>query len=131
MTVGSPERGSGLLSTSFGVGAFLLLLLFGAHVLLNLWAASSVGQAAHLAAEEVARGSVWNDAAETRAIGRARDGLGTYGNRLSFQVGGRGTDEVVVEVEGPGISLLPDALAGTVGLDRIHRRVVMRREEPR
>ena len=43
------ERGSGTLSTVFGVGVFLILLMFCAHLLLNLWLMSSVDAVAHAA----------------------------------------------------------------------------------
>ena len=48
------ERGSGVLSTTFGVTVFVALLMFAAHVLLNLWVISSVDAVAFDAATDVA-----------------------------------------------------------------------------
>lgn len=127
------ERGSGALSSVFGVGVFLILLLFCSHVLLNLWLTSSVDAVAHGAATDVATSGA-SDAelpeVEERAIARAREALGDYGARvrLEFEPGAPG--DVVLHVSAPEITLLPSIVADLSGSSGLDRRIVVRREAP-
>ena len=127
------ERGSGTLSTVFGVGVFLVMLMSCAHLLLNLWAMSTVDAVAHDAATDVATSGADDahlGAAEDRALARATDELGEYGRRvrLSFEHGN--PDDVVLHVVAPELTLLPRSVAGAVGLGGVDRRIVVRRERP-
>lgn len=124
------ERGSGTLSTVFGVTVFLVLLMFCAHLLLNLWVMSSVDAVAHDAAMDVATSGADGAAlaeVEQRAIERAREDLGGYGDRigLTFE---SDAERVVLRVVAPEITLLPRAVADVTGLGGLDRRIVVHRE---
>jgi len=71
------EAGVGLVSTLAGVGAFLALLLFAVHLVLNLYA-TSVVNAVTFDAARVVSGSSGGRAAEVAAEGKARALLGRY-----------------------------------------------------
>src|SRR5690349_21083982 len=82
------EAGSGVLGTTFGVGVFLVLLMFAAHLLLNLWVTSTVEAAAHDAALDVALSGATGAerrAAEARALERARASLGRFADQVRFE----------------------------------------------
>jgi hypothetical protein len=132
----SAEAGSGLLSTLVGVTAFLTLLLFGVHVALNLYAASTVTAVAFDAAREVA-GADAGPAAQAAAEARARDVLGRAGQpdvlRLSWaypSTDGDGEPDLVelrVRAESPG-TFLPGVELPLASVDRTVR---VRLERPR
>ncbi len=86
-TRSADEAGAGLLGTLLGVTTFLVLLLFAVHVVLNLYAASTVTAVAFDAAREVA-GADAGPAAQRAAEARARSVLGRAGSpevlRLSW-----------------------------------------------
>ena len=125
------ERGSGALSSIFGVGVFLLLLMFCSHVLLNLWLTSSVDAVAHDAAVDVATSGA-DDArladVEARAVDRARAALGRYGDRVTLTFEPAAPDRVVLHVTAPEIGLLPPVVADLAGSNGLDRRIVVRRE---
>lgn len=126
------ERGSGALSAIFGVSVFLTLLMFCSHVLLNLWLTSSIDAVAHDAASDVATSGAPDDAlpaVEERAIERAREALGAYGERTTMEFDHTTPDRVVLHVTAPEIMLLPRALSDVAGLGGYDRRVVVHREE--
>ena len=79
---------------------FLTLLFFASHILLNLWAVSTVDEAAHQAAVAVALADddVDRRAAEARAIARARSQLGSFGDRVEFRFEHDASDASVVEL---------------------------------
>lgn len=70
----SAEDGVGLVSSLTGVTVFLVLLLFAVHLVLNLYATSTVTAAAFDAARVVAG----RDGDEAEAEGRARELLDGY-----------------------------------------------------
>ena len=124
------ESGSGVISTTFGVGTFLVMLIFASHVLLNVWVISSVDSVAHDAVTDVATSGASYDtraAVEARAATRARPALGEYGGDVDFEF--RSTpQEVVLVVTAPELALLPPHLAKAVGLDGFTRTLVVRWE---
>ena len=118
-----------------GVTAFLVLLLFAVHVVLNLYAASTVTAVAFDAAREVA-GSEGGPAAEQAAEARARAVLGRAGApdvlRLSWAYPSTDGDaqpdvvELRVEAESPG-SFLPGVSLPLSSVDRTIRVRLERR----
>jgi hypothetical protein len=132
----SAESGAGLLSTLLGVTAFLVLLLFGVHVVLNLYAASTVTAVAFDAAREVA-GADGGASAQAAAEARARDVLGRAGEpdvlRLSWaypSTDGDGAPDLVelrVRAESPS-TFLPGVGLPLASVDRTIR---VRLERPR
>jgi hypothetical protein len=121
-----------VLSTSFGVGVFLTLLFFVAHVLLNLWTISMVDEAAHQAATSIALSEVTPDEARKRAaaIDRARKSLGEYGGRVDFEFQPDPTGRtVVLRVRAPELNLLPPAASSALGVGGLDRTIVVRRED--
>jgi hypothetical protein len=130
------EAGAGLLSTLLGVTAFLILLLFGVHVVLNLYAASTVTAVAFDAAREVA-GADAGAAAQPGAEARARDVLGRAGDpdvlRLSWAYPSTDGDdepdlvELRVRAESPS-AFLPGV---DLPLASVDRTIQVRLERPR
>ena len=128
------DRGSGTLSTSFGVGVFLLLMFFSSHVLLNLWTISTVEEAAHQAATSVALADETIDitTVRQRALSRARASLGTYGDEVDFEFQSSPNDpEVILRVRSPELHLLPPVARSALGLGGVDRTIVVRRETKR
>lgn len=119
-----------------GVGAFLVLLLFATHLVLNLYAASTVTAIAFDAAREVA-GSDGGPVAEAAAEARARALLGGIGRpgTLEFDWRYPSTDgdgepdlvEVRVEARSPS-RLLP---AASLPFQTVERTVRVRLERLR
>jgi hypothetical protein len=125
------ERGAGLVSTLAGVTAFLVLLLFAAQLLVNLYAASTVTAAAFDAARVVA-GSDGGRDAELEAEGMARRLLGTAGRTAEFRWryvdtdGDRADDHVELRVRAASpTNLLPSVRSPFQTIDRT---VVVRSE---
>lgn len=124
------ERGTGLVGTVAGVTVVLVLLLFAAQVLLDLYARSAVTAAAYDAARQVAAARVDHEvpgavaAAEARAEQRARSVLGRYGRGVAFtwSVDGE-TVRLQVRATTPhvGIRVVPSVLH----LDRVDRSVTV------
>lgn len=128
------DRGSGLLSTSFGIGVFLVFVLFAVQLLINLYAASAVTSAAYDAARQVAvRGSSPPTQAEQdAATQRARSILGRYGRDARFEWSfddpvAPSVIKLRVRVSNP--RLLGPGVDQLVGLDVIDRTVVVRVEK--
>lgn len=133
MPAARTESGSGVLSTSFGVGVFLALLFLAAHVLLNLWAISTVDAVAHDAALEVALApaSAERFAVEAQALSRARASLGRYGEQVSLSFVPADDGAVALRVRAPGLRLLPSLLADGLGVEGVDRTVVVQSESRR
>jgi hypothetical protein len=128
------DAGSGVLGTTFGVGVFLVLLMFAAHLLLNLWITSTVEAAAHDAALDVALSGATGparQAAEDRALDGARASLGRYGDRVRFEFVPAGPHEVALHVTAPEVRLLPPVAAAVFGLGGLDRRIVVDSEDAR
>ena len=123
------ERGSGLIGVVAGVSVFLVFLLFAVQLLVDLYATSSVTDAAWDGARQVAGARVDHGdpdargAAEAAAEQRMRAELGRFAERVTIDWTGTGADAVVVRLRGscprfglPGISgpLVPDTIDRTV-----------------
>ena len=128
------EAGSGVLGTTFGVGVFLVLLLFAAHLLLNLWVTSTVEAAAHDAALDVAlSGATGSERrmAEARALERARASLGRFAARVHLEFEPAGPNQVALHVTAPELRLLPPVAAAVFDLGGFDRRIVLDSEDAR
>jgi len=128
------DRGNGVFSTVFGVGVVLVLLFFASHVLLNLWLTSSIDSVAHDAATDVATSGA-DDAhlarVEQRAIARARDVLGSFGDRVDLRFEPDPTGRaIILHVRAPALHLLPAFVADPTGLGGTDHRVRVARERP-
>lgn len=121
-----------MLSTSFGVGTFLILLTFASHILLNLWVLTTVDAVAHDAATDVAvSGATDETLADVQAdvAGRAKQQLGRYGDDVDLTFVDTSINQpVVLEVSAPAIGILPAHLASAIGFDAFERRIVVERE---
>jgi hypothetical protein len=93
----SPDAGAGVVSTAFGVGAFLVFLFFTAQIVVNLFFISTVTTAAHDAAQSVAQGASSPEEAET-AFGSF---VGPAGGDARLDWSGTGPDQVVLHVRVP------------------------------
>jgi hypothetical protein len=113
-----------------GIAVFLSLLLLAAHVLLNLWVASTVGTAARHAARTVAFAEVGSEgSARQLAVARARRELGRFGADATFDFeNSSDPSSVTLRVRVTGLRLVPglDQLIPT--LTRVDERVVVGRE---
>jgi len=128
------ESGSGLLSTSFGVAAFVALLGFCAHVLLDLWIRSTVEDVATTAATRVATSGVGDEGLPTvqaEAIDRARAELGGWSAHvdLRFQHDPSGRT-VQLRVRSDRASLVPTLSSVLPGPEPLDTVIVRRRELP-
>ena len=122
----SDEAGTGLIGSVVGVTVFLVLLLFGAQLALDLYATSAVTGVAFDAAREVAT-SGSTEAAEASArsvLGRFETG----GGHLDFDWHLSDPDLVAVTVRAERPSLLPNL---RLPFQRIERTVRVRRERMR
>jgi hypothetical protein len=124
------DHGAGLISTAFGVLAFLVLMLFTAQLLVNLFFASMVTSAAHDAASGVAHAG--SQPPSNARLGEAedefRDRLGAAGDeaRVRWDTSRPDVVELVVTVPYPQL--------GSSGLqipyfERLERRVQVRVEQ--
>lgn len=89
-----------MLSAAAGVTVFLVLLLFAVQVLTNLYATSAVTAAAYDAARAVASfpDGANRAAAAASAEERAREVLGRFGDRVTFEWDVTGDRFVVLHV---------------------------------
>ncbi len=126
------ERGSGLLSSVFGVACVAVLLGFSVNICLGLWTRSTVDALAYDAARDVATTPAGPARAReaTAAVRRATDEMGTYGQRVSMEVESLDGEVVVLHVRAPGISLLPAMIEGGPTVGSLDRRIVVRNEAP-
>ena len=127
------ERAAGVLSTTFGVAVFLVLLLSAAHLMIGLWQTTVVTSIAREGANEVATAPEGTSArqAEERAIRRARGALGSLAAGVELRFESDPVDaDVVLRVRAAGLHLVPPAAAGLAGDDGLDRRIVVRRERP-
>jgi hypothetical protein len=110
-----------------GFSVFLVLLLFAVQTLFNLYAASVVTAVSYDAARRVA-GSDGGTAFIGAAEAQARQELGRYAGRVTFDWSGSGPDEVVLRVQSRNPSVLLPLLAGPAALDRLDRTIHVRME---
>ncbi len=121
------ERGGGPVSIWIGFSVFLVMLLFAVQVLFNLYAASVVTAVSYDAARRVA-GSAGGSAHMAEAEEQARQMLGRYSDRVSFDWSGTNDDEVVLRVQSDNPSVLLPVLAGPAAFDSIERTIRVRVE---
>jgi Flp pilus assembly protein TadG len=121
------DRGAGLVSTLAGTLVFIVLLLFAAQVLLNLYAASVVTAAAFDAARVVA-GSDAGLAAAGDAQTQADGVLGRYAEHVSWDWSGSDDEMIDVHVVAENPNKLLPGLAGRLAFDRLDRHVRVRVE---
>jgi hypothetical protein len=118
------DGGAGVISTAFGVGAFLVFLFFTAQIVVNLFFISTVTTAAHDAARSVARGGHTPAEAEHAFASF----VGPSGDEAILDWSGTSADEVVLEVRVP----YPDLALNEVPLpffDDLDRTVRVRVEQ--
>jgi len=123
-----------VLGTTLGVAVFLVLLMFAAHLLLNLWVTSTVEAAAHDAALDVALSGVTGSerrTAEARALERARASLGRFAAQVRFEFEPAGPNQIALHVTAPELHLLPPVAAAVFDLGGLDRRIVIDSEDPR
>ncbi|HEY9555620.1 MAG TPA: hypothetical protein VIR58_02730 [Acidimicrobiales bacterium] len=131
---GRPDResGTGLISSAAGVVVFLMFLMLAVQLLFGLYATSTVNAIANDAVQRAA-GAGAPSLEEIEAD--ARNSLGRIGQAAEFDwtsedTDGDGIDDTVVldlVVRPP--RFVPASLGGAIGLDDVHRRVSIRREE--
>jgi Flp pilus assembly protein TadG len=121
------ERGGGPISLWIGFSVFLVMLLFAVQVLFNLYAASVVTAVSYDAARRVA-GSDGGSAYTAEAEDQARQALGRYASRVTFDWSGSTADEVVLHVQSDNPSVLLPVLAGPAAFDRLDRTIRVRVE---
>lgn len=110
-----------------GFSVFLVMLLFAVQVLFNLYAASVVTAVSYDAARRVAGGD-GGDVFIAAAEQQARQELGRYGGRVTFDWSATDEDEVVLRVTVDNPSVLLPVLAGPAALDRFDRTIRVRAE---
>jgi hypothetical protein len=91
------DAGTGVISTAFGVGAFLVFLFFTAQIVVNLFFISTVTTATHDAAQSVAQGASSTEEAETAFASF----VGSAGRDATLDWSGTGSDVVVLRVRVP------------------------------
>ena len=120
------ERGTGVISSIFGLLVVIVLLLLAVQVTYDLYASSAVTAAAYDAARVVA-GSDGGPGATAAAEESARRALGRYGERASFAWSMDGAFvELRVVAQNP--SFLPASLRRPLDIDAVDRTVRVRAE---
>jgi hypothetical protein len=123
------QRGTGVISSIFGLFAVLVLLLLAVQVVYDLYATSAVTAAAYDAARVVA-GADGGPGAIAGAEDGARQALGRYGERLEFSWTVDG-DVVQLHVVAKNPGFLPAAMRRPLGVDAVDRTVRLRTERLR
>ena len=121
------ERGGGPISLWIGFSVFLAMLLFAVQVLFNLYAASVVTAVSYDAARRVA-GADGGQAYIAEAEDQARQALGRYANRVTFDWTASDGEQVVLRVQSDNPSVLLPLMAGPTALDRLDRTIRVRVE---
>ncbi len=121
------EQGGGPISLWIGFSVFLVMLLFAVQVLFNLYAASVLTAVSYDAARRVA-GSEGGPDYIAEAEDQARQALGGYASRVTFDWSGTTEEEVVLRVQSDNPSLLLPVLAGPAALDQLDRTIRVRVE---
>ena len=121
------ERGGGPISMWIGFSVFLVMLLFAVQVLFNLYAASVVTAVSYDAARRVA-GSDGGPEYMADAEEQARQSLGRYASRVTFDWSATTDEEVVLRVQTDNPNVLLPVLAGPAALDQLDRTIRVRVE---
>jgi len=120
------ERGSGPLSTWFGLVVFLALLFVAVQILFNLYATSVVTSVSYDAARRVAA-SQGDPAVVAAAEAEARRALGRYAPQVSFEWSTDG-DLVALRVRAHTPTAVVPATAGRFAFADIDRTIRVRVE---
>ncbi|MDQ2827168.1 MAG: hypothetical protein M3Y04_09460 [Actinomycetota bacterium] len=121
------EKGGGPISTWFGFSVFLVLLLFATQITFNLYATSVVTAVSYDAARRVAAGD-GGSVLTAQAEADARQALGRYASRVTFDWSATTGDEVVLRVEADNPNMLLPVVAGRAAFDHVDRTVRVRVE---
>ena len=121
------ERGGGPISIWVGFTVFLVMLLFAVQVLFNLYAASVVTAVSYDAARRVAGGD-GGPSYIAEAEDQARQALGRYASRVTFDWSATSDDEVVLRVQSDNPRVLLPVTAGPAAFDRLDRTIRVRVE---
>ncbi|MDQ4070550.1 MAG: hypothetical protein M3203_13925 [Actinomycetota bacterium] len=121
------ERGGGPVSVWIGFSVFLVMLLFAVQVLFNLYAASVVTAVSYDAARRVA-GSEGGPDYIADAEQQARQALGRYSDRVTFDWSATSDEEVVLRVQADNPSVLLPVVAGPAAFDSLDRTIRVRVE---
>jgi hypothetical protein len=121
------EQGGGPISMWIGFSVFLVMLLFAVQVLFNLYAASVVTAVSYDAARRVA-GSNGGVSYIGQAEADARQALGRYSDRVTFDWSATSADEVVLRVQSQNPSVLLPLHKGPAALDHLDRTIRVRVE---
>ena len=121
------ERGGGPISIWIGFSVFLVMLLFAVQVLFNLYAASVVTAVSYDAARRVA-GSDGGPFYIAEAEDQARQALGRYASRVTFDWSASNDEEVVLRVQSDNPSILLPVAAGPAAFDHLDRTIRVRVE---
>ena len=121
------ERGGGPISIWIGFSLFLVMLLFAVQVLFNLYAASVVTAVSYDAARRVA-GSDGGPAYIAAAEDQARQALGRYADRVTFDWSATSDEEVVLRVQADNPSVLLPVRAGRAAFDQLDHTIRVRVE---
>ena len=121
------ERGGGLVQLWAGFFVFLVMLLFAVQVLFNLYAASVVTAVSYDAARRVA-GSDGGATYMADAEAQARQSLGRYAGRVTFDWSASGPEEIVLRVQSDNPSVLLPVVAAPLAFDRLDRTIRIRVE---
>ncbi|WCO65603.1 hypothetical protein PO878_13950 [Iamia majanohamensis] len=131
------ERGQSLVSSVAAVAVFLAFLFFAVHLVISLYATSTVTGQAYDAARRVAASDIDHDdpgavaAAQRRAEADLRGSLGGYADRVeSLDWSGSTGDVVSLRVQAQNPSFLVFATA-PLGVEDIDRTVEVRVERVR
>lgn len=126
------ERGSGLLSSVFGVAITLALVSVAAQITVALMGRTTVESVAYDAARRVATAPPETSRAdaEQRALDNARRLLGRRSDAVELRFLPSADDRVVLQVRAPGTRVLPSALGDRGEFGRLDRRIVLVRELP-
>lgn len=131
------EEGQSLISAVAGVAVFLGFLFFAVHLVVSLYATSSVTGHAYDAARRVAAADIDHSdpaavaAAQRRAEADVRASLGEYAERIEpFDWSGTDADVVRLRVRADNPSFLVFA-DGLLGVEEIDRTVTVRVERAR
>lgn len=130
------QTGAGLIGTSAGAAAFLLLMLFALQLTMHLYATSTVNAAGHDSVRMVAARTVDHSSgpavaeAQVRAEERFMELVGEAARDARFTWSHDG-DEVTLRVVVGGPRILPAAFRDTMGLGEIDRAFSVRVERER
>lgn len=130
MARNSPERGTGLLGSVFGVAVFLALLTVAVQVLVDLYQTSVVTAAAFDVARDVAASPDPPPPGERdRYEARLRELLGGAGDEAVIDWLADDPDVVALRVVVPTRRFLLPVVAGPLGLDEVDRTIRVRVED--